>query len=49
MSFILPWQEIIDGLTLGLAAVLLLIANGKVLSVSGILVNILTPPKMIFY
>ena len=45
MNFIIPWQEIIGGLILGLAAVLLLIANGKVLGVSGVLAKILTPIK----
>jgi uncharacterized membrane protein YedE/YeeE len=45
MNFFIPWPEIIGGLILGLAAVLLLIANGKILGVSGILVNILTPTK----
>lgn len=45
MSFFIPWQEIIGGLILGLSAVLLLIANGKVLGISGVLANILTPTK----
>lgn len=45
MNFFIPWPEIIGGLILGLAAVLLLIANGKILGASGILVNILTPTK----
>ncbi|EKO3580188.1 YeeE/YedE family protein [Vibrio metschnikovii] len=43
MTFSIPWYSLFGGMLLGVSATLLLLLNGKVAGVSGILGGLLTP------
>lgn len=43
MSFTIPWDSLFGGVLLGISATLLLLMNGKIAGISGILTGLLTP------
>ncbi|MFC1235495.1 YeeE/YedE family protein [Vibrio sp. F74] len=43
MSFAIPWDSLFGGVLLGISATLLLLMNGKIAGISGILTGLLTP------
>jgi uncharacterized membrane protein YedE/YeeE len=48
MSFSFPWESLFGGVLLGISATLLLLMNGKIAGISGILTGILTPKNKDF-
>lgn len=43
MSFSFPWESLAGGVLLGVSATMLLLVNGKIAGISGILKGLLTP------
>lgn len=43
MSFSIPWNSLLGGMLLGVSATLMLLLNGKIAGISGILTGILSP------
>ncbi|MDB1126309.1 YeeE/YedE family protein [Vibrio algarum] len=43
MSFTIPWDSLFGGVLLGISATLLLLMNGRIAGISGILTGLLTP------
>ncbi len=43
MSYTVPWDSLFGGVLLGISATLLLLMNGKIAGISGILTGLLTP------
>ncbi|MGF1700105.1 YeeE/YedE family protein [Photobacterium makurazakiensis] len=43
MSFSIPWDALFGGMLLGISAVLLLVMNGRIAGISGIVSGLLTP------
>lgn len=43
MAFSIPWESLAGGILLGISATLMLLLNGKVAGISGILTGLLTP------
>ena len=43
MSFSVPWSSLFGGMLLGVAALLLLLVNGKIAGISGIVSRLFTP------
>ncbi|MCG3728346.1 YeeE/YedE family protein [Vibrio cincinnatiensis] len=43
MTFSIPWESLFGGMLLGVSATLMLLLNGKVAGISGILAGILSP------
>ncbi len=43
MTFSIPWDSLIGGMLLGISATLMLLMNGKIAGISGILTGLLTP------
>jgi hypothetical protein len=43
MSFEIPWESLFGGVLLGISATLLLLMNGKIAGISGVLTGLLTP------
>ncbi|MCG6304844.1 YeeE/YedE family protein [Vibrio vulnificus] len=44
MTFVVPWESLAGGILLGISALTMLLVNGKVAGISGILTGLL-PPK----
>ena len=45
MTFQIPWDALIGGMLLGVSAVILLLANGRIAGISGIFSGLLKPKK----
>lgn len=45
MSFVFPWESLVGGMLLGVSATLLLLLNGKIAGISGILTGIIVPKR----
>ncbi|WP_413283712.1 YeeE/YedE family protein [Vibrio sp. MA40-2] len=45
MSFSIPWESLFGGVLLGISASVLLLMNGKIAGISGILTGLLTPKR----
>ncbi len=43
MAFSIPWESLAGGILLGISATLMLLLNGKVAGISGILTGLMTP------
>ncbi|WED24410.1 YeeE/YedE family protein [Vibrio sp. JC009] len=43
MGFTVPWDSLFGGVLLGISATLLLLVNGKIAGISGVLTGLLTP------
>ncbi|PNH83365.1 YeeE/YedE family protein [Vibrio diazotrophicus] len=43
MAFSIPWESLAGGILLGISATLMLLMNGKVAGISGILTGLMTP------
>ncbi|WP_375749847.1 YeeE/YedE family protein [Vibrio sp. HN007] len=43
MGFSIPWESLFGGVLLGISATILLLMNGKIAGISGILTGLLTP------
>lgn len=43
MGFEIPWESLFGGVLLGISATLLLLMNGKIAGISGVLTGLLTP------
>ncbi len=48
MTFSIPWDSLIGGMLLGISATLMLLMNGKIAGISGILTGLLTPKSRDF-
>ncbi len=48
MSFTIPWDSLFGGVLLGISATLLLLMNGKIAGISGMLAGLLTPKSKDF-
>ena len=48
MTFSIPWASLAGGILLGLSAILMLLLNGKVAGISGILAGLLKPKSADF-
>ncbi|EKF9831467.1 YeeE/YedE family protein [Vibrio cholerae] len=48
MTFSIPWDSLIGGMLLGISATLMLLMNGKIAGISGILTGLLTPKSQDF-
>ncbi len=48
MAFTVPWDSLVGGMLLGISAMLMLLINGKVAGISGILTGLMTPKKRDF-
>ncbi|EKO5176007.1 YeeE/YedE family protein [Vibrio vulnificus] len=48
MTFVVPWESLAGGILLGISALTMLLVNGKVAGISGILTGILTPKSRDF-
>lgn len=48
MAFTVPWDSLAGGMLLGISATLMLLINGKVAGISGILTGLMTPKKRDF-
>ncbi|TXY03195.1 YeeE/YedE family protein [Vibrio mimicus] len=48
MTFSIPWDSLIGGMFLGISATLMLLMNGKIAGISGILAGLLTPKSRDF-
>ncbi|UJF17650.1 YeeE/YedE family protein (plasmid) [Vibrio sp. SS-MA-C1-2] len=49
MTFQLPWLSLFGGMLLGVSAVLLLLFNGKIAGISGIVSGLLSPTQKDFF
>ena len=45
MSISIPWESLFGGMLLGVSATLLLLLNGKIAGISGVLTGLLVPKK----
>ncbi|MDG3085437.1 YeeE/YedE thiosulfate transporter family protein [Vibrio hannami] len=43
MGFSIPWESLFGGILLGISATILLLFNGKIAGISGVLTGLLTP------
>ncbi len=43
MTFVMPWESLFGGVLLGISATLMLLMNGKIAGISGILTGLMTP------
>lgn len=43
MTFTMPWESLFGGVLLGISATILLLMNGKIAGISGILTGLMTP------
>ncbi|MBE4618550.1 YeeE/YedE family protein [Vibrio navarrensis] len=48
MAFVVPWESLVGGVLLGLSALIMLVLNGKIAGISGILTGLLTPKSRDF-
>lgn len=48
MAFSIPWESLAGGILLGISATLMLLLNGKVAGISGILTGLMTPKSKDF-
>ncbi|ELV8676939.1 YeeE/YedE family protein [Vibrio vulnificus] len=48
MTFVVPWESLVGGILLGISALTMLLVNGKVAGISGILTGLLTPKSRDF-
>ncbi len=48
MAFSIPWESLAGGILLGISATLMLLMNGKIAGISGILTGLLTPKSKDF-
>ncbi|ENK1253801.1 YeeE/YedE family protein [Vibrio vulnificus] len=48
MTFVVPWESLAGGILLGISAFTMLLVNGKVAGISGILTGLLTPKSRDF-
>ncbi|NVD07979.1 YeeE/YedE family protein [Vibrio sp. JPW-9-11-11] len=48
MAFEIPWESLAGGILLGISATLLLLLNGKIAGISGIMTGLLTPKSSDF-
>ncbi|HAS8421104.1 TPA: YeeE/YedE family protein [Vibrio vulnificus] len=48
MTFVVPWESLAGGILLGISALTMLLVNGKVAGISGILTGLLTPKSRDF-
>ena len=48
MAFTVPWESLAGGILLGISATLMLLINGKVAGISGIMTGLLTPKSRDF-
>lgn len=45
MLNVIPWESLFGGLLLGISATILLLVNGKIAGISGIMNGIMSPKK----
>lgn len=45
MSIVIPWESLFGGMLLGVSATLLLLFNGKIAGISGVLTGLIAPKK----
>lgn len=43
MAFSIPWESLFGGVLLGISATLMLLFNGKIAGISGVLTGLMTP------
>ncbi|KQH87542.1 YeeE/YedE family protein [Vibrio furnissii] len=48
MTFTMPWESLFGGVLLGISATILLLMNGKIAGISGILTGLMTPKSRDF-
>ncbi|NIY81977.1 YeeE/YedE family protein [Vibrio hepatarius] len=48
MAFSIPWESLAGGILLGISATIMLLLNGKVAGISGIMTGLLTPKSKDF-
>ncbi|MEL7292469.1 MAG: YeeE/YedE family protein [Pseudomonadota bacterium] len=48
MAFTFPWESLAGGILLGISATILLLLNGKIAGISGIMTGLLTPKSSDF-
>ncbi|EGQ7852287.1 YeeE/YedE family protein [Vibrio vulnificus] len=48
MTFVVPWESLAGGILLGISALTMLLVNGKVAGISGILTGLLSPKSRDF-
>ncbi|EHU4915545.1 YeeE/YedE family protein [Vibrio vulnificus] len=48
MTFVVPWESLVGGILLGISALTMLLVNGKVAGISGILTGLLIPKSRDF-
>ncbi|MBY7895855.1 YeeE/YedE family protein [Vibrio fluvialis] len=48
MTFTMPWESLLGGVLLGISATVMLLMNGKIAGISGILTGLLTPKSRDF-
>ncbi len=48
MTFTMPWESLLGGVLLGISATMMLLMNGKIAGISGILTGLLTPKSRDF-
>ncbi|EGQ8092484.1 TPA: YeeE/YedE family protein [Vibrio vulnificus] len=48
MTFVVPWESLAGGILLGISALTMLLVNGKVAGISGILTGLTTPKSRDF-
>lgn len=47
MLNVIPWESLFGGILLGISATILLLVNGKIAGISGIMNGIMSPKKAI--
>lgn len=47
MLNVIPWESLFGGILLGISATILLLVNGKIAGISGIMNGIMSPKKVI--
>ncbi|MEF1187545.1 YeeE/YedE family protein, partial [Vibrio sinaloensis] len=48
MAFTIPWESLAGGILLGISAAIMLLINGKIAGISGIMTGLLTPKSSDF-
>ncbi|MEH0759055.1 YeeE/YedE family protein [Vibrio sp. 16] len=48
MAFTIPWESLAGGILLGISATIMLLINGKIAGISGIMTGLLTPKSSDF-
>ncbi|WP_428775764.1 YeeE/YedE family protein [Vibrio sp.] len=48
MGFAIPWESLMGGILLGISATILLLLNGKIAGISGVMTGLLTPKSRDF-